>query len=754
MSYDFHNLSDVDFEDLSRELIGAYLGCRFEAFGPGPDGGIDGRHSVGSATTILQAKHYLKSRMDGLKRAVAKEAIKIAPLAPSRYILTTTKSLLPKNKAMLANELGAILKNTGDIFGKEDINGLLRVHPHVERAHIKLWLSQSAVFERLLRSDVFNYTATSRTEIETKVKVYAQNPSLKKARDILEKQHVLIVSGPPGIGKTTLAEMLTYSYIGEEWEFIAVKSLDDGFGTIVDTRKQIFLFDDFLGRVKLDVHGLAAKDSQLAQFIKRVRGSKNARFILTTRSYIFEHAKRISEHLADTKVNLSQYILDVGVYTRRIRARILYNHLSVSNIPKSFVKALVRSGQLSKIIDHLNYNPRIIEWMTDSMQIGEITAKSYPSLFMHTLDNPDKIWDTAFRTHILPKCRHLIYALYFCSEFGVENAELREAFDSLHLHLCKKYGIEFDPKDFEEAVRILEGSFIKIYRSEISFINPSLRDYLSSYLNDKKVLLDFWPGAYNASWAESLTNKIAECKNTTKADLKIFAEQLLPLARRFDEIEIWKPNTNDPHLWGLFDINHARRIRLLITWWEQSDNIEFLDIAARIAASKDSRFSGWNDAYELVFTLVTMNVDDKDLLLPLRAEVDQQIQRLLKRGMALDDLSRVTCAINSDRDYLSEELFDCAQQAATEAVSGAVDEIDMTDSTSTLDDMATALLEISTQFQVNVDRALNAIQARQIELEEMEIVANEPSFTANQKEPKDVFTDDDLTNLFAPLLAR
>ena len=184
MSYDFHNLSDIDFEDLSRELLGAHLGCRFEAFGPGPDGGIDGRHSVGSATTILQAKHYLKSRIDGLKRAVAKEAIKIAPLAPSRYILTTSKSLLPKNKAMLAHELGTILKNIGDIFGKEDINALLRDHPNVERAHIKLWLSQSAVFERLLRSDVFNYTATSRAEIETKVRVYAQNPSLKKARDI------------------------------------------------------------------------------------------------------------------------------------------------------------------------------------------------------------------------------------------------------------------------------------------------------------------------------------------------------------------------------------------------------------------------------------------------------------------------------------------------------------------------------------------------------------------------------------------
>jgi DNA polymerase III delta prime subunit len=379
MAYDFTTLSPADFEDLCRDLVGREIGIQFEAFTTGPDGGIDGRHATSAESTILQVKHLVGSSFPKLRSTMKAERSSIDRLAPDRYILATSRGLTPPNKKALAAEIGPALRAQGDIYGAGELNALLRKFPDIEKAHIKLWLSGTAMLERVLRGAAHTFTELTKSEIEAKVKVYAHNPSFPAAQTTLESQHVLIVSGPPGVGKTTLAEMLAYTYLAEGWELVAIRALDDGFGTISDAKKQVFLFDDFLGKIALDEKALAAKDSDLARFMRRVRTSPNARFILTTRAYIFEEARRASEHLSDQRLDVSRYLLDVGVYTRRIRARILYNHLIVAGTPTPLVHALIESGTVKSIVDHRNYNPRVIEWMTDVDRLDGESPEAYPA---------------------------------------------------------------------------------------------------------------------------------------------------------------------------------------------------------------------------------------------------------------------------------------------------------------------------------------------------------------------------------------
>ncbi len=126
MAYTFENLSFADFEDLARDLLGQELGVRFEGFGAGPDGGIDGRHAVAEKTMVLQAKHYAGSPFAALKSVMAKSRSTIDALKPARYLLATSRSLTPGNKVTLAREIGPALLTQSDIFGPTDLNGLLR----------------------------------------------------------------------------------------------------------------------------------------------------------------------------------------------------------------------------------------------------------------------------------------------------------------------------------------------------------------------------------------------------------------------------------------------------------------------------------------------------------------------------------------------------------------------------------------------------------------------------------------------------
>lgn len=762
MSYAFNNLSFADFEDLVRDLVGKAVGVRFEAFCAGPDGGIDGRHSHASGgKVILQAKHYEGSPFSKLKGVMKRERKSIDALAPARYILATSCKFTPPSKGDLATLIGPSLRSESDILGPEDLNGLLRAYPDILKAHIKLWLSGAGVLDKVLRSSAHAYATITREDIEQKVRVYAPNPSFDQSLEKLEKHHLLIISGPPGVGKTTLAEMLCYAFLGEEWDLVPIRSLEDGFAAITDSKKQVFLFDDFLGRVALDKQTLAHKDSELARFMSRVRRSPNARFILTTRGYIFEEARRVSEYLGDQRLDVTKYVLDVGVYTRRIKARILYNHLLVAGTPKPYIRALIESNSLAAIIDHRNYNPRVIEAMTDTFRISDIGPEAYPQAFLDALQNPHQIWDTAFRTHIDDRCRHLLLAMFFLSEYGVSIHALRSAYDSLHSTMSHTYGLPHGPKDFEEALRILEGSFVSIDRDRVSFLNPSLRDYLSSYLNDVELLHRLAATAKTIDWIHSLWRFSERHFLTDEPQRAKIANACVGLLDMFEHQPVWSPKPGEPRMLEYNDASNSTRLELLLDWWHFTDDIRFADCALRVARNPKQGFSSWSDGTSLIEHFVRMPdrsygrefvYEDEFLALLEKGLID-----LIRWSASSDDLASITDAVTEAGEAIPSGINTALELAVLEEFEEIENRVQDEDNESALSDRIDALKKFAPRFGIpeqKLNAAVSAVEDRIGQIEERSASSSSPHFSSETatRTKAEKFDNDALRDLFTPLL--
>ncbi|ENX24041.1 hypothetical protein F892_00658 [Acinetobacter vivianii] len=270
--YDFSTLNDKDFEELVVDLLSAEFGNRIERFKSGKDGGVDGRFfSIDGKEEIIQCKHWIKSGVSALIQSLSKtELAKVHKLKPQKYFLITSLSLSRDNKIKIKNIFKDYIKIDNQILGKEDLNDLLKKHSNVERNHYKLWISSTTVLETIIHADIIGTSRYKLDEINSKSIKYVVTENHSEAINILEEKGSLIISGLPGIGKTTLADQICRSYLAQGFDFYYIEDSISSIEKVYKEEKsQIFYFDDFLGSNYLEAIE-NKEDSKISAFIRRV----------------------------------------------------------------------------------------------------------------------------------------------------------------------------------------------------------------------------------------------------------------------------------------------------------------------------------------------------------------------------------------------------------------------------------------------------------------------------------------------------
>ena len=399
--------------------------------------------------------------------------------------------------------------------------------------------------------------------------------------------------------------------------------------------------------------------------------------------------------------------------------------------------------------------------MTDVSHAQNMLPGEYPTAFLNILSNPKRLWDIAFRTHIPEKCRHLLYTLFFGSEYGEKVIDLRLIYDSLHAFLSRKYGYSHDPKDFEDALRILEGGFISIANGMVSFVNPSVRDYLKDYLDDLAQLEDFARSAQRAGWALSLWRH--GCDKIGDEFHSQFAAAFGSLAKKFYHLPLWKPSGEHS---GFFsepsDLPNTRRIEFLMELWKASQDVDFARIATDLSANPKGGFNAWRDGTNLVELIASIK-DDGLTAFPFFEEIIDGLEggliKLLGGGLASDDLASISDEIEERREQMISEVHQAVAEAIKCEFDNLNESISDTESSSTLEDQRSALERLAPRAGIEAQRLAAAIEAVDerilvVQAQKSSNDAEVPGLDKPEAPEDDQFDDRALVNLFRPLTYR
>ncbi len=256
INYNYLHLSPVEFEDLSRDILQIRESLHFESFNSNKDGGIDFRHKTDESCIVLQAKRY--QRYSDLKKdLIHKEVAKIQSIKPSRYILVTSVDLTILQKEDLLATLKGYILYEKDILGRRDLDNLLGLveYRSIAKKHYKLWLASTEILQDLIEQTAnrgnYNLAEDEWYYIRQECKFYVQNESFQEAVNKIEENSVVLISGTPGSGKTTLGRALVRYFQAKEGydDLIYIQNVGHAWSMINSDKKQIFFYDDFLGSI-------------------------------------------------------------------------------------------------------------------------------------------------------------------------------------------------------------------------------------------------------------------------------------------------------------------------------------------------------------------------------------------------------------------------------------------------------------------------------------------------------------------------
>lgn len=510
---DINQLTDIDFEEFSRDILSFQINKTVRGFKQTKDKGIDGL-VLNEENWIMQAKCYKGTPYSTMLSNLKKEREKVKKLNPKNYFLFINKELTVGNYEEILKIFRPYLKKE-NLYDQHRIKDILnkKEAEYILEKWDKLWLPTPYFIDKFYEKFKKSKYEYEKSQMIEEAKIFVETDVYKKAKDLLEKKNVILIHGEPGAGKTTLARRLALKYIYKGYELLYehaadIKGIED---YLYDRRKKIIIVDDFLGQSTLELREIS--DNILYNIISYARKNKNVKLILTTRSYIYNNSKHSLEKFSESAERLGKLLIEVKEYSEVDKGKILYNHLYYNDLiwTPEYLEIL-KDNYYERIVNNRNYTPRNIA------KICEIIKEDRPDNVIETinklLNNPDRIWKHEYDKldqSKYGKYEKILLDLICFFKYDVKEEVLKKQFENI-----LKDNDEYDDEIFYKSIEELSNAFVSSSfngsnEKSYKFINPSMEDFLRKkaknnkckmkkyidYLKEMEYLYDFYELFYD-----------------------------------------------------------------------------------------------------------------------------------------------------------------------------------------------------------------------------------------------------------------
>ena len=492
--FNYENLNDSEFELLSCDIMSKILNTKLHTFSKGRDGGIDVTDNVVTKNVVIQVKHYINSSFSSLYTSLEKEVTKIDKLSPKQYYICCAQRLTAENISKIYELFSDYMDSPSNIFTLTEFDSFLKNTKNTDilRMHYKLWLESTNILEQVYNRNIFIDCESLLYEIKEQSKSFVQTKYYNQCLKVLEKERILLILGLPGVGKTVTTKMLALYYASNDYR---IRFTTDGDISSIkktisesDDVPELIILDDCLGQIYFNMK--ETQENELISLIKYISMHTKKKLLMNSRVTIYNEAKARSNPFNDFSLEKEQLIkiIDMTELSAEEKGLIFYNHLIFKNIPQEYNNNILVDKSYRTIVRHLNYTPRIIEYVTNMSRVISIPPDQYAQFIIDSLNNPSEIWSNEYNRRIKPEDRILLTTLYSLTETSIDESTLKRAYN---YRLSFKSNIDSTRNHFNESLLHLNNSMILIIdkngEKNISVINPSVNDFLRTILETNPV---------------------------------------------------------------------------------------------------------------------------------------------------------------------------------------------------------------------------------------------------------------------------